>query len=199
VSFTLEHPIATATVGDLMQHPELQISDDAMADTAMDVLLSSGVDHLLVRDEDGRCAGLLTRLHLAPFQARSWYTERTPVRDILHDRAPFATADMPAASTHGRSSTATATPSACSPRRTASPNHRSLRRGDRPPTHSGSAAACGSWSPHLFMWGSRDARRGPGAIAAPGPRRGTSPSTGPGPVLVSATPRGRRTAGIAYA
>ncbi|WP_371478875.1 HPP family protein [Kitasatospora sp. NBC_00315] len=87
----------TATVGDLMQRPELQITDDIMADTAMDILLSSGADHLLVRDEGGRCAGLLTRLHLAPFQARSWYTERTPVRDILHDRAPFATADMPAA------------------------------------------------------------------------------------------------------
>ncbi|MBC3839484.1 hypothetical protein GXW82_02445 [Streptacidiphilus sp. 4-A2] len=50
-----------------------------------------------VRDDDGRCTGLLTRLHLAPFQARSWYTERTPVRDIVFERAPFATADMPAA------------------------------------------------------------------------------------------------------
>ncbi|WP_457031511.1 CBS domain-containing protein [Kitasatospora sp. P5_F3] len=99
MSITLERPTttATATVGDLMNHTELQISDDATADTAMDILLSSGANHLLVRDEDGRCAGLLTRLHLAPFQARSWYTERTPVRDILHDRAPFATADMPAA------------------------------------------------------------------------------------------------------
>ncbi|KQV12131.1 MULTISPECIES: HPP family protein [unclassified Kitasatospora] len=99
MSIALERPTTTAgaTVGDLMNRPELQISDDATADTAMDILLSSGADHLLVRDEDGRCAGLLTRLHLAPFQARSWYTERTPVRDILHDRAPFATADMPAA------------------------------------------------------------------------------------------------------
>lgn len=93
MTITLERP---ATVGDLMQHPELQISDDVMVDTAMDILQSSGVDHVLVRDEDGRCAGLLTRLHLAPFQARSWYTERTPVRDIVLDRAPFATADMTA-------------------------------------------------------------------------------------------------------
>ncbi|MFC8450035.1 CBS domain-containing protein [Kitasatospora sp. NPDC057223] len=96
MSITLEHPTATVTVGDLMTYPELQISDDVMVDTAMDILLSSGADHALVRDEDGRCAGLLTRLHLAPFQARSWYTERTPIRDIVHDRAPFATADMPA-------------------------------------------------------------------------------------------------------
>ncbi|MFD9126236.1 CBS domain-containing protein [Kitasatospora sp. NPDC059571] len=91
------HAAGAATVGDLMKRPELQISDDVMVDTAMDILLSSGADHAIVRDEEGRCAGLLTRLHLAPFQARSWYTERTPVRDIVHDRAPFATTDMTAA------------------------------------------------------------------------------------------------------
>ncbi|WP_406208220.1 CBS domain-containing protein [Kitasatospora sp. NBC_01560] len=94
---SVELPVATPTVGDLMKRPDLQISDDVMVDTAMDILRTSGADHLLVRDDDGRCAGLLTRLHLAPFQARSWYTERTAVRDIVLDRAPFATADMPAA------------------------------------------------------------------------------------------------------
>ncbi|MFF1787794.1 CBS domain-containing protein [Kitasatospora sp. NPDC058243] len=96
MTITLERSATTVTVGDLMKSPELQISDDVMVDTAMDILQSSGADHLLVRDDDGRCAGLLTRLHLAPFQARSWYTERTPVRDIVLDRAPYATPDMPA-------------------------------------------------------------------------------------------------------
>ncbi|GHH71706.1 CBS domain-containing protein [Kitasatospora indigofera] len=96
MTLTLEPPVTAATVGDRMTGPELQISDDIMVDTAMDILQSSGADHLLVRDEDGRCAGLLTRLHLAPFQARSWYTERTPIRDVVLDRAPYATADMPA-------------------------------------------------------------------------------------------------------
>ncbi|AUG75350.1 CBS domain-containing protein [Kitasatospora sp. MMS16-BH015] len=94
---TLERPTATTTVSDLMTTPDLQISDDVTADTATDILNGSGADHVLVRDDDGRCAGLLTRLHLAPFQARSWYTERTAVRDIALDRAPFATPDMPAA------------------------------------------------------------------------------------------------------
>ncbi|MER8185851.1 CBS domain-containing protein [Kitasatospora sp. NPDC094015] len=94
---TVEQPATAATVGDLMKHPELQIGDDVMVDTAMDIMQSSGADHLLVRDEDGRCAGLLTRLHLAPFQARSWYTERTPVRDVVLDRGPFATVGMPIA------------------------------------------------------------------------------------------------------
>ena len=97
MTLTLERAAATATVRDLMTHPELQISDDVMLDVAIHILHSSGADHLLVRDDDGRCAGLLTRLHLAPFQARSRSAARTPVRDIAFDRAPFATADMPAA------------------------------------------------------------------------------------------------------
>ncbi|MEW1914281.1 CBS domain-containing protein [Kitasatospora sp. NPDC085895] len=90
----LNHP-PTTTVRERMQRPELQISDDTTVDAAIDILRSSGTDHLLVRADDGRCAGLLTRLHLAPFQARSWYTERTHVRDVALDRAPFATPDMP--------------------------------------------------------------------------------------------------------
>lgn len=89
--------MTTATVGDLMKRPDLQISDDVMVDMAIDILHSSGAEHLLVRDEDGRCAGLLTRLNLAPFQTRSRLTERTPVRDIVLDHAPFATSDMAAA------------------------------------------------------------------------------------------------------
>lgn len=96
MTITLERTETAATVGDVMKCPDLQVSDDIMVDTAMDILQSSGTDHLLVRDDDGRCAGLLTRLHLAPFQARSWYTERTPVRAVVLDRGPFATADMPA-------------------------------------------------------------------------------------------------------
>ncbi|MFD4911272.1 CBS domain-containing protein [Kitasatospora purpeofusca] len=96
MSITLERPSTTSTVGDLMTGPELQISDDVTVDTAIDILHSSGAGHLLVRDEEGRCAGLLTRLHLAPFQVRSWYTERTPVGHVVFDRAPFAAPDMPA-------------------------------------------------------------------------------------------------------
>ncbi|WP_327066400.1 CBS domain-containing protein [Kitasatospora sp. NBC_01250] len=104
MTFTLEPPMArvsaganlAATVGDLMGAPQLQISDDVTVDTAMDILHSAGTDQVLVRGEDGRCAGMVTRAQLAPFSSRSWYTERSAVRDIAHDRAPFATADMPA-------------------------------------------------------------------------------------------------------
>ncbi|MDY0811386.1 CBS domain-containing protein [Kitasatospora purpeofusca] len=97
ITLTLERPATTVTVGDLMRRPELQISDDVMVDVAIDILRSSGADHVLVRDDDGCCAGLLNRAHLAPFEARSRHTERIPVRDAAFDRGPFATADMPAA------------------------------------------------------------------------------------------------------
>ncbi|WP_051942970.1 CBS domain-containing protein [Streptacidiphilus rugosus] len=88
-----------------MTRPDLQISDDVTVDAAMDILHSSGADHVLVRDDEGRCAGLLTRQHLTPFRSRSWYTERTPVRNAPLDRAPFATTDMAAdtAAAHMRS------------------------------------------------------------------------------------------------
>lgn len=79
-----------------MTRPDLQISDDVTVDAAVDILHSSGADHVLVRDDEGRCAGLLTAAHLAPFPSHSWYTERTPVRNVPLDRSPFATADMPA-------------------------------------------------------------------------------------------------------
>ncbi|MFB7676025.1 CBS domain-containing protein [Kitasatospora purpeofusca] len=97
MTLTLERPAATAAVGDLMRRPELQISDDVMVDVAIDILSSSGADHVLVRDDDGCCAGLLSRAHLAQFEVRSRVSERIPVRDIAFDRGPFATADLPAA------------------------------------------------------------------------------------------------------
>lgn len=53
MTITLGGP-ATTTVGDLMRRPDLQISDDVTVDTAMDILHSSGADHVLVRDDDGR-------------------------------------------------------------------------------------------------------------------------------------------------
>ncbi|MCX4750542.1 hypothetical protein OG455_34380 [Kitasatospora sp. NBC_01287] len=43
---TLERPMTTTTVGDLMKTPELQISEDVTADTAMDILHSSGAANM---------------------------------------------------------------------------------------------------------------------------------------------------------
>ncbi|WP_345704525.1 hypothetical protein [Kitasatospora paranensis] len=55
VTTTAELP--AATVGELMTRPALQISDDVMVDTAMDILLGSGADHALVRDDEDAARG----------------------------------------------------------------------------------------------------------------------------------------------
>ncbi|WP_370091686.1 CBS domain-containing protein [Streptacidiphilus sp. MAP12-20] len=78
------------TVADAMEPCEYQIADDSTVDQANDILCGAHVDYLLVRDHNGRCAGLVSRASLHPFLARSWYTERTPIRDTAHQRGPFA-------------------------------------------------------------------------------------------------------------
>ncbi|MEU9984322.1 hypothetical protein [Streptomyces sp. NPDC050856] len=71
-----------------------QIGDDMVVDLALSVLTAAGVPHLLVRDADGRCAGLVTQAqlmtaHRARPSGDSWYTDLTRLRDIVHDRGPF--------------------------------------------------------------------------------------------------------------
>lgn len=78
-----------AATADALAPPDLQIGDDTIVDSALDVLNGAHVDYLLVRADDGRCAGLVTRAQLAPYRARSWYTERIRLRDIVHDRGPY--------------------------------------------------------------------------------------------------------------
>lgn len=60
-----------------------------VVDVALSVLISARVGHLLVHDEDGRCAGLVSRAQLTAHRSGSWYSERTRLRDIVHDRGPF--------------------------------------------------------------------------------------------------------------
>ncbi|MFC9331696.1 CBS domain-containing protein [Kitasatospora sp. NPDC057015] len=83
------------TVQDRMSLPDLQISDDVLVDTAIDILRSAHVGHMLVRGHDGRCTGLLTSAQLGPYR-RAGYAGGTSVDDIVHDRGPFAHTSMPA-------------------------------------------------------------------------------------------------------
>lgn len=88
-------PAGTAlTVADAMEPYEYQIADDSTVDQANDIFHSAHVAYLIVRDHDGLCAGLVTRIGLRPFLARSWYTEHIPVRDTMHQRGPFAWSTM---------------------------------------------------------------------------------------------------------
>jgi hypothetical protein len=77
------------TARDAMHAPGPQVDDHVTVDVALSVLIGARVPHLLLRDEDGRCAGLVTRAQLAAHRGGSWYSERTRVRDIPLDRGPF--------------------------------------------------------------------------------------------------------------
>jgi CBS domain-containing protein len=74
------------------QHP---IGDDATVDRARDVLRSSGRPYLLVHDLDGRCVGVVDSTTLTTFLGRSWFTERTALRNLTHQRGPYTSPDMP--------------------------------------------------------------------------------------------------------
>ncbi|WP_406391211.1 CBS domain-containing protein [Streptomyces sp. NBC_00882] len=88
---------APPTAADAMIAPELQISDHTSIDRALDVLRGSHTEFVLIRDDTGRCAGIVTRDQLAEHEAKPWYAENTRVRDIAHDHSPFARPGMPAA------------------------------------------------------------------------------------------------------
>jgi CBS domain-containing protein len=77
------------TARDAMNAPGPQVEDHMTVDVALSVLIGARVTHLLLRDEDGRCAGLVTRSQLAAHRGGSWYTDRTRLRDIPLDRGPF--------------------------------------------------------------------------------------------------------------
>lgn len=77
------------TARDAMHAPGPQVDDHMAVDVALSVLIGARVPHLLLQDEDGRCAGLVTRAQLAAHRGGSWYSERTRLRDIPLDRGPF--------------------------------------------------------------------------------------------------------------
>ncbi|MGW1490375.1 CBS domain-containing protein [Streptomyces sp. NBC_00191] len=77
------------TASDAMTAPGPQVGDDMIVDVALSVLIGAGVGHLIIRGEDDRCAGLVSRAQLTAYRGGSWYTEDTRLRDIVHDRGPF--------------------------------------------------------------------------------------------------------------
>jgi len=84
-----------ATVGDVMGPPPPRVAAGTIVDAALDLLSDTASEHLTVVAPDGACVGMVTRADFAPYRKRSWYTQRTPIRNIAHTRAPFARPDMP--------------------------------------------------------------------------------------------------------
>ncbi len=83
-------PAHGLTVADAMDSYDYQIADDSTVDQANDIFRSAHLDYLLVRGHDGRLEGLVTRTGLQTFLYPSWYTERTSISSISHQRGPFA-------------------------------------------------------------------------------------------------------------
>ncbi|MER6067986.1 hypothetical protein ABT187_03810 [Streptomyces sp. NPDC001817] len=77
------------TAHDAMHAPGPQVDDHMAVDVALSVLMGARVPHLLLRDEDGRCTGLVTRAQLTAHRGGSWYIDPTRLRDIPLDRGPF--------------------------------------------------------------------------------------------------------------
>ncbi|MER6083055.1 hypothetical protein [Streptomyces sp. NPDC001833] len=73
----------------MLYAPGPQVDDHMAVDVALSVLIGARVPHLLLQDEDGRCAGLVTRAQLAAHRGGSWFSDRTRLRDIPLDRGPF--------------------------------------------------------------------------------------------------------------
>ncbi|MBN0048447.1 CBS domain-containing protein [Streptomyces actuosus] len=72
-----------------MHAPGPQVDEHMTVDVARSVLIGARVPHLLLRDEDGRCTGRVTRARLAAHRGGSWYSDRIRLRDIPLDRGPF--------------------------------------------------------------------------------------------------------------
>ncbi|MEU6732701.1 CBS domain-containing protein [Streptomyces physcomitrii] len=82
-------PTAGGTVADAMDTAGPQADDDMTVEVALSVMAGARTTHLLVRDDSGRCTGLLTSAQLAAAPDGSAYSDRVRLRDISGARGPF--------------------------------------------------------------------------------------------------------------
>ncbi|MER5730578.1 CBS domain-containing protein [Streptomyces sp. NPDC002138] len=73
-----------------------QVCDDMTVEVALSVMTSTLAGYLVLCDEDGLCAGLVTRSQLTALRAEAAYTDRVRLRDLVRDGGPFVTPGMPA-------------------------------------------------------------------------------------------------------
>ncbi|MFJ9344645.1 CBS domain-containing protein [Streptomyces sp. NPDC101733] len=77
------------TVNDAMDAAGPQVCDDMTVEVAMAVMASAGAGYLLVCDEYGDCAGLVTQAQLTALHDSAAYTDEVRLRAVLGDRGPF--------------------------------------------------------------------------------------------------------------
>ncbi|MFF5449125.1 CBS domain-containing protein [Streptomyces sp. NPDC012888] len=78
-------------VADVMEAAGPQVCDDMTVEVALAVMAGARADRLLVCDEEGLCAGLVTHAQLTTVSDSAAYTDRTRLRDVLGQRGPCAT------------------------------------------------------------------------------------------------------------
>ncbi|MBT2445273.1 CBS domain-containing protein [Streptomyces sp. ISL-36] len=66
-----------------------QVGDDMTVEVALCVMAGARAGHLIVRDDDGRCTGLVTRAQLTAVRDGSAYTDRIRLREITGNDEPF--------------------------------------------------------------------------------------------------------------
>ncbi|MFJ8668396.1 CBS domain-containing protein [Streptomyces sp. NPDC093600] len=90
---TASTTIRTVAVADAMEdamgETGPQVWDDMTVEVALSVMASARAAHLIVRDNDGRCTGLVTRAQLAAVHGSSAYTDRLRLREITGAHGPF--------------------------------------------------------------------------------------------------------------
>ncbi|MFF7181236.1 CBS domain-containing protein [Streptomyces sp. NPDC008121] len=74
-----------------------QVDDGMTVEVALSVMASARAGHLLVRDDDGRCTGLLTEAQLTAVREGSAYSDRVRLREITGDSGPFTSPFTPMA------------------------------------------------------------------------------------------------------
>lgn len=77
------------TVADAMDTAEPLLCDAMTVEVALSVMARARTGHLLVRDDSGRCTGLVTRPQFAAVRDGFAYSDRVRLRDVLGDRGPF--------------------------------------------------------------------------------------------------------------
>ncbi|MDX3348434.1 MULTISPECIES: CBS domain-containing protein [Streptomyces] len=77
------------TVADVMDAAGPQVWYDMTVEVALSVMAAARAEHLVVCDEDARCAGLVTQARLTAVRDSSRYTDRLRLGDITDDSEPF--------------------------------------------------------------------------------------------------------------
>ncbi|WP_329302655.1 CBS domain-containing protein [Streptomyces sp. NBC_00659] len=79
------------TVAEVMDAAGPQVCDDMSVEVALSVMAAARTGRLVVCDQDGQRAGLVTRTELTAVRDSSAYTDRVRLREILGDRGSFTT------------------------------------------------------------------------------------------------------------